>query len=249
MTREELRDRLRAAAGHGVRVAVVDSGWEGGIVDPRVAPVVEPGSPSHRTGGDENGHGTACALRVLQVAPAASIVPVRVFQRVLETSVSRLCEGIVAARDCGVQIINLSLATHRSDAIRPLYRVCEETRRMGIVIVASAHNRGGRAVPAYLEPVLSVESGPQTEFLDFTYEPEAAIECTAAAHGVPTTGPDGQAVRRSGTSIAAATLSGIVARLLEIEPGGLDHVRRLLALTSSSNPGDLAAARDMGGAP
>jgi len=234
MTGAEARRRLKEATGRGVRVAVVDSGWSASSEDPRVMPVVEPGGADEAgLPGDAVGHGTWCALRVLQVAPEAEIVPVRVFRDRLETSVPLLYEAIQTARTTGARVINLSLATHRADAIHPLYEVCERARRDGVVVVAAAHNRGGRAVPAYLEPVLSVGHGPHTELLEFTYEADAAIECTAASGGVPCPGVDGRPIRRGGSSTAAATLSGIVARLLEVAPGDLDHVRHLLSLTAT----------------
>jgi hypothetical protein len=173
---------------------------------------------------------------VLQVAPYAEILPVRVFGDRLETSVPLLCEAIDTASRAGVQVINLSLATKRAEAIHPLYGICERVRRQGIIVVAAAHNFGGRALPAYLEPVLSVDQGPQTELLEFTFEPDAAIECTAASAGVPYAGLDGRPIRGGGSSTAVATMSGIVARLLEVSPGDLTHVRHLLSLTSTPAP-------------
>jgi subtilisin family serine protease len=198
---------------------------------------------SDASGGDALGHGTACILRVLQVAPDAEIIPIRVFQDRLETSVGVLCDAIRVAQNLGAGIINLSLATRRTDATEPLYRVCEEARREGVVLVAAADNGGGHAIPAFLEPVLSVEQGNQKNLLDFTYHPGAAIECTAAGRGVPIPRPSGAPLLKGGSSVAAATMSGILARLLERGPGDLDRVRRfLVALSStSSNPEPHAA--------
>jgi len=244
MTPEEARQRFREATGRSVRIAVVDSGWSSANSDPRVLELVAPREDrENHSNGDLNGHGTWCGLRVLQVAPEAEILPVRVFHDRLETSVSRLCEGIELARASRAKVINLSLATQRADAIHPIYRVCEAARREGIVVVAAALNRGGQAVPAFLEPVLSVDQGQQTDLLDFSYEPGAAIECTAAAQGVPGLDGHGRSHRRGGSSTAAATLSGIVARLLEVSPGDLDHVRSLLSLISASSASANASSR------
>lgn len=230
----ERRARLDGLAGRGVRVAVVDSGWQSGMRDPRVLPGRSVTGTDGGSTDDMVGHGTLCGSRILQVAPQARIVPIRVFSKWLETSVEILCRGIATAREHHVNVINLSLATQLEDAIRPLYDACEDARREGVIIVASAHNRHVPAVPAYLEPVLSVGEGRQTDPLDFTYDPEGPIECTAAGSSVPVLMVDGRTRPRAGSSIAAATMSGIVARLVEGGARDLDSVRtRLRALASN----------------
>jgi len=148
--RGEARSRLLAGSGRGVLVAVVDSGWSKEIEHSRVRPQLGVHGELDVPGGDVLGHGTACILRVLQVAPDAEIVPIRVFQNRLETSVGVLCDAIRTAQNLGAGIINLSLATRRTDATEPLYRVCEEARREGVVLVAAADNGGGHAIPAFL---------------------------------------------------------------------------------------------------
>jgi len=228
MTAPGAQFRLENGRGRKVMVGVVDSGWDSGVQDPRVLPgrgILEEDRGSTE---DLAGHGTLCALRVLQVAPEARVVPVKVFPSRMETSVPRLCEGIRVACDLGAKVVNLSLATRLPEAIRPLFEVCEEARINGVVIVAAAHNQGVPAVPAYLEPVLSVEEGYQTDLLDFSYNPDGPIECTAAGARVPVTATNGWSKHRAGSSIAASTMSGIVARLLEGYPTDLDGVRAML---------------------
>lgn len=227
--------KLHGLAGRGVTVAVVDSGWRSALRDPRVVPGRSITGTDGGSTDDMVGHGTLCGSRILQVAPEAQIVPIKVFSRRLETSVEILCKGIVTASEYSVDVINLSLATQLEDAIRPLYDVCEMARRDGVIVVAAAHNRHVPAVPAYLEPVLSVREGRQNDLLDFTYDPEGPIECTAAGSSVPILMTNGRTRPRAGSSIAAATMSGVVARLVEGGAHDLDAVRmRLCALTSDA---------------
>jgi subtilisin family serine protease len=231
----ESRAELRRLAGRGVTIAVVDSGWSADTPDVRVLAGHSVVGPAADSVGDDIGHGTLCASRILQVAPQTRVLPIKVFSRRLETSVDTLCRGITAAGDRGADVINVSMATELEDAIRPLFEVCEAARRHGIIIVASAHNRRVPAVPAYLEPVLSVQEGHQMDLLDFTYDPNGLIECTAATHSVPILMADGRTRPRSGSSIAAATMSGIVARLVEAGIRDLDAARgNLLALASNT---------------
>lgn len=227
--RADLRGRFERATGQGVTVAVVDSGWSETRADPRVLEVLSAVPDAGRPEGAHPRHGTICALRVLQAAPRARIQPIRVFARGIETSVPRVCEGIRLAREQGVDVINLSLATRLREAIEPLFEACEAARREGIVVVAAAHNRGVPAVPAFLEPVLSVEEGRQVELLDFGFDPDGMIECSAAGARVPVVDRGGSRYRRAGSSIAAATVSGLVARLREVQPrADLDEVRTML---------------------
>lgn len=228
MNAADARAALEAATGAGVTVAVVDSGWGAAGGDTRVRRGEgEPGQV------DALGHGTLCAARVLQVAPGAEVVAIQVFRSRLETSVAELCSGIERALAAGVDVINLSLATRLEEAVHPLYALCERARREGVVVVSAAHNSGGRAYPAWLEPVLAVEAGAQTSLLDYAFRPGSAVECSAAALGVPLRQPDGTVRRTSGNSTAAATMSGIVARCVEVGARGLDDVRHVLALTAS----------------
>lgn len=232
----KVREELDGLAGRGVRVAVVDSGWRSAMRDPRVLPGWSLVQADNGSTEDIVGHGTLCGSRILQVAPEARIVPIKVFSERLETSVEVLCRGISTACEFDVDIINLSLATQLEDAIQPLYDVCEKARRNGIVVVAAAHNRHVPAVPAYLEPVLSVGEGRQTSLLDFRYDPEGPIECAASGSSVPVLMTDGRTRPRAGSSIAAATMSGIVARLVEGGTHGLDSVRARLDTLAGDTP-------------
>lgn len=226
LTRRQARRQLEAARGRGVLVAVVDSGWSRAVPDPRVLPATS--VFGEEAVDDLVGHGTYCGLRVLQVAPEARILPIKVFATKLETSVNHLCEGIRIAWESGANVVNLSLATELAEAIRPLWEICKRARNSGVVIVAAAHNQKRPAVPADLEPVLSVDQGSQTGLLDFSYNPAGPVECTAAGTNAPITTATGWTMRRTGTSIAAATMSGIVARLTENGARDLDAVRRQL---------------------
>ncbi|MCG6954666.1 MAG: S8 family serine peptidase [Gemmatimonadetes bacterium] len=232
----DARTELGRLQGRGVTVAVVDSGWCSEKPDARVLPGRSVLAAEGDSTVDIVGHGTLCGARVLQVAPQARIIPIKVFSRRLETSVQTLCRGIAVACEFEVDVINLSLATQLEDAIRPLYELCERARRDGIIVVASAHNQHVPAVPAYLEPVLSVGEGRQHDLLDFTFDPDGPVECTAAGSAVPILLTDGRTRPRAGSSVAAATMSGIVARLVQGGSGDLDSIRARLRTLASPMP-------------
>ncbi|WP_024286913.1 S8 family serine peptidase [Cellulomonas sp. KRMCY2] len=148
----------RLASGAGVVVAVVDSGVDpanahlAGAVLPGVDLVGLEGDPTGLT--DVAGHGTAIAGQiaarpvvgsgVVGLAPAATILPVRVYYVDDEQSGTAprndlVAAGIRYAAEHGAAIINVSISSPIDDAVlRDAVRVATEA---GSLIVASAGNR------------------------------------------------------------------------------------------------------------
>lgn len=229
---------LGSPTGEGVRIGVVDSGWDRTIDDDKVRPGISFVDPDDELAckkndddHDTNGHGTGCIDVIRRIAPAAEIVPIRVFGREIETSPGTLQSAIHWASEQGLQLINVSLGTLREDVLKPLYVTCEKARRGGSILVAAAHNHSTWSYPAVFENVLSVgrlTAVPPSPY-DYAYRPGEATECLAmGTHHVQWIG--GQTAFRAGTSFAAPVMTGIVALLLERHPDAdLDAMREILA--------------------
>ncbi|MET0396455.1 MAG: S8 family serine peptidase [Longimicrobiaceae bacterium] len=232
-----VRRSLRSATGRGVRVGVVDSGWDRSIVDARVVPGIGLVDPADELAlarsdddADRNGHGTACAGLVLRVAPEAEVVPIRVFGRELQTSPSLLCEAIRWATDQRLDVVNLSLGTYLEEALVPLYAACERARRAGTVVVAASHLTAGWSYPAVFENVIGVEAERFDSPFSYRYRPGHAAECLAWGIDVPVLWLGGRSTTRTGTSFAAPQIAGIVALFRECRPGAsLEEVREMLS--------------------
>jgi subtilisin len=207
----------RSAAGRGVRVAVIDSGWDRRQYEPQIESGVglvdsvdefrlNKSNDDH----DRIGHGTACTRIILDRVPGAQIVPIRVFDHVLETSIPVLAAALEVAVERRVHIINLSLATSRRDAIVPLYAACERAARDGVIIVASSKPTSN-PYPASFENVIGVEA---SEFCFdaevYLYRSNAAIEC--AAPGCPVNPrPSNHRTIAVAHSYATARITGLLA--------------------------------------
>jgi subtilisin len=233
---EWVRAELGDATGRGVRVAVVDSGWDRSLGEPRVLPgisFVDPDDDFALARGEDDhdllGHGTACGDLVLRIAPDARVIPVKVFGRVLETSPGTLHAALVWALDAGVRVINVSLGTRLEGTLHPLYAVCEKARRAGIVVVAAGHNANDWSYPAIFENVIGVSAGRFESPFHFRFRPEHAMECEAWGVDQPVLWIGGERVVKHGTSFAAPNVAGIVALILERHPEAtLDEVREML---------------------
>lgn len=234
--------RTAVAGGRGVLVAVIDSGWDRTRDDARVLSGIsfvgaqdELKVETSSDDDDRQGHGTACARIVLEVAPEARILPVRVFGRRLETSVPQLVAGLRFAMERRVDVISLSLATTRADAIQPLYRCCEEATRHGAIIIAAARRPTQYAFPAAFANVIGVEAVPVSSPLDIRYRSDVAIECGACGLPPDTQDPDGGAAVTASNSGAAARVAGMVAVFRGEQPeGGLKEARLWLAARATN---------------
>jgi membrane-anchored mycosin MYCP len=258
-------DRLSGLAdGAGVVVAVVDSGVNPG--HPQLAGAVAPGLDALDTGGDGRldcvGHGTAVASIVAArphpgtafrgVAPAATIMPVRVSERIdgagsdtaRVASTPALAAALRQAVDRGARVVNLSLTTDRDDAA--LREAVRYARSRDVLLVAAAGNRydagNPRPYPAGYDGVIGVGAiqpdgtrAAQSQVGDFVDLVAPGTEVTAAAH-------NGGHARYTGTSFAAAYVAGTAALIRQYHPR-LTEAQVAQRLVATADP---VAALDLG---
>jgi hypothetical protein len=193
---------------------------------------------------DESGHGTHVAgiiaatsgngIGIAGVAKGVRIMPLRAGFNLpaggfLEDD--DLAAAIVYAADNGADILNMSWGDPQ---FSPLIRdVIRYARSRGCVLVAAAGNDGSEAVfyPAKLDETIAVgASGPGDVVPAFTNS-GPSLDIAAPGIGIWSLAPGGSYVERTGTSMAAAHISGIAAALLA-QGAGVDaaQVRASLAL-------------------
>jgi thermitase len=216
--------------GRGVKVAVIDSGID--LAHPAFAGKLAPASewkdfvdndnnPQDVTGGPGSGHGTGVAGIILQVAPNATILPIRV----LEADGSGDVDDVVAALDWaikkGAKVINLSLGAMLD--IRALKDMTNIAAKNGAYIIASTGNTGDLNVtyPARHSMSGSTESmnigvGSVTtrDVLSNFSTSGTSVEVVAPGETVYTIVPGQQVGFWSGTSFATPMVSGAMALAL-----------------------------------
>ena len=222
------------ARGEGVLVAVIDSGINAS--HPALADVVLDQFVAIKND-DQNmgGHGTAVASIIAargdlsSIAPGARLLSVKAFAKrkgagqrhgqARATSFD-LLKGIDWAVEKGAEILNMSFAGPRDELLRD---VILKTADMGIISVAAAGNRGRRAPPAYPAAYESVIAATATDIKNHLY-PQANrgkyIDIAAPGVDILVASKAKGYELISGTSMAAAYISGAVALMIEKSQGG-----------------------------
>ncbi|MBL8690148.1 MAG: S8 family serine peptidase [Rhodospirillaceae bacterium] len=237
--RLRLQPALGMASGAGVTVALIDT---------KVAEVTSLiGHVSERLSVISNGgrgrHGTALAGLIADVAPSARLLSIEAFADdsgdpdVGVSTTINLARAIDAAIDRKADVINLSIAGPRDPLIGRLVR---QALSRGIVVVAAAGNDGPDAPPRYPAAYDGVIAVTATDPKNQPYaEGAQGSHVVVAAPGVDVraTVSEGVVGYVTGTSVAAAQVSGVAALLRERAPKlGSGEARRIFRDTASPLP-------------
>ncbi|MFC4456213.1 S8 family serine peptidase [Deinococcus sonorensis] len=224
-------DEARALAPHagaGVVIAVIDTGADAS--HPLLQGALLPGrdfvdgdhdtSEGQEASGVAYGHGTAVAGVIRQVAPRASILPLRVLGPDGSGRAAQVAQAIRYATDAGAQIINLSVAAPvPNEGVRAALQAAASR---GVLIVAACGNDGSDTP---LSPARSLDGHNRLGQLGVSVTAVDAAgqlpgwstrggEVQAPGVGLETAYPGGRQVSASGSSFAAPVVSGVLALAL-----------------------------------
>jgi len=244
------------ARGAGARVAVLDTGAD--LAHPYLAARLMP-VPAGKTlvsqelldGVDEDGdgsideahgHGTHVAGIVLQVAPDAMIIPIRVLNADGVGSLWDLLSGLELARSMGATVVNMSISMHGWNDLVETRAL--KGRNLGILVVAAAGN-GGFSAPTYpgVSPnVAGVAAIDDSGTLASFSGGGSAIRFAAPGVSITSAYPGGLMASASGTSMSTAVVSGAIALMkdgLGLPPG--EGVTVLCTASRAITPSDAVA--------
>jgi subtilisin family serine protease len=230
--------------GDKVPVAVIDSGVDAN--HPELAGTVAETYDTLTAPITPHKHGTAIAGliaahgKLMGAAPGARILAIRAFAGTgasAEGTTFNILKGLDWAAAKGARVINMSFAGPPDPA---LHRGLEAAHKKGIVLVAAAGNAGPKSPPLYPAADPNVIAVTATDADDGLFpRSNRGRYIAVAAPGVQilVAIPDEKYEVASGTSYAAAEVSGIIALMIE-RKGDLtpDKARDVL----------LATARDLG---
>jgi subtilisin family serine protease len=219
-----LDEAHRMARGNGVMVAVIDTAIEdahpeltgaiAGMFD-----AVGDGPPAPEPHGTQIAGILAAHAALKGVAPEAKLLSVRTFRSgkktpALSTSL-QLLKGIDWAFDAGAKIMNMSFTGPMDPLLERIIKAAAEKR---VIFVAAAGNNGPKGAPVYPAAYAEVIAVTATDEKDKLYgQANRGDYINVAAPGVDIIAPalKGSYELSSGTSMAAAHVSGVVALLLE----------------------------------
>jgi subtilisin family serine protease len=163
---------------------------------------------------DRLGHGTAVAAAIRDLAPGATIIVGKIFDRALATNAEVLARGIAWATSRGARLINLSLGTANRAHEEALRESVAQAAAAGALVVSARTANGVRWLPGSLPGVVSVVADGRLEREELVVDENGftAAPYPRAIPGVP------KERNLSGVSFAVANVSGFLARLLEGRP-------------------------------
>lgn len=248
----DLADVHRQSRGARIKIAVIDSGID--TAHPELVGALDKasdmltGGPANVADADNHGTGMASALfaraQLTGVAPAASLLAARAFKGATSGDRSgaqgtswHVLKGIDWSVAEGARVLNLSFAGPRDELVS---RALAAASQRGVVAVAAAGNAGPNAPPLFpaSDPNVIAVTALDANDKVFTMAnrgrhiavaaPGVDVLVAQTASGYGTT---------TGTSVATAHVSGLVALLIERD-AKLDVAQVRALLTST--------ARDLG---
>jgi hypothetical protein len=244
LTKMQLPQAHVLAQGGDVLIAIVDGAVD--VSHPELRGVIADTFDAVRGGGKAHPHGTAVAgaiaahARLKGSAPAARILAAQAFDRGEDRTEGdgfTVAKAIYWATDRGARVINMSFAGLRDPSIEQSLRYA---RHKGVILVAAAGNKGPLSAPLFPAANPDVIAVTATDQNDRVF-PAAnrGKHIAVAAPGVELflPGLNGTYQEISGTSFAAAEVSGTIALLIERKPNLThDNARSIL----------MSTARDLG---
>jgi hypothetical protein len=226
--------------GANVLIAVIDSGID--VRHPELAGTITDNFDALGSSDGPHVHGTGIAgaiashARLMGAAPSAHLIAIRAFGQGpvgAESSSFVILKSLDHAVTQHAQIINMSFAGPKDSLIE---RAINAVAARGIVMIAASGNAGAKSPPLFPAANPNVIAVSATDARDRLFEASnrgSYIALSAPGAEIFLPAPDQKYQISSGTSFAAAYVSGVAALLLErnaaLKP---DDVRAILTRTA-----------------
>jgi len=208
-----------------VLVAILDTGIDSNHEDLSGQIEAEANFTQEDTSDDAYGHGTHIAgiiaaknnsIGIVGIAPGCRLLNVKVADDKGRCQASDLLKGIIWAVDNGAKVINISIEIKESSS--DLEEAIKYAWNHGTLIVAAAGNNGGQntVYPAYYKNCIAVAAIKEDNSLAPLSNYGDWIDLAAPGFQIYSTLPGDSYSYESGTSFAAAHVSGIAALLFSV---------------------------------
>ena len=198
-----------------VVVAVLDTGISKDNQDLADRVVTEVNFTDSPTSDDVYGHGTHIAGTIAAIAPECRLMNVKVADDRGRSEAPVVARGIVWAVDHGARVINISLCMRASPELEEAINYAWS---QGAIIIAAAGNQGGSepVYPAYYSNCLAVAGTNKSDSLALLSSHGYWVDVAAPGFNIYSELPQNQYGYRTGTSTAAAHVSGVAALIFSV---------------------------------
>lgn len=236
----KLTQAHQLASGQGVVVAVIDSGID--VTHPELSGVVIGSFDALKSNEKPHSHGTGIAgaiasrARLLGAAPSAQLLAVRAFgvsKAGADSTSFNILKGLEYSVLNKAQVINMSFAGPTDPLLE---RALANVASRNIVMVAAAGNAGPKSPPLFPASDKNVIAVSATDANDQIFSASNRgkhVAITAPGVDILVPAPEAKYQITSGTSFAAAYISGLVALMIDRKPDITPaEIRGLLASTA-----------------
>ena len=249
----KLIDAHRLASGNKVLVAVIDS--EVDANHPDLAGAITASFDASADDERPHSHGTGMAGAIaahrtmLGSAPRVGLLTVRAFSSTANSAQGttfNILRGLDWAADQGARVVNMSFAGPSDPA---LHDALVKANKKGMVLIAAAGNAGPNSPPLYPGADPNVIAVTATDSRDALFPgANRGNYIAVAAPGVDVfaPAPEGTYQLTTGTSVAAAEVSGVAALLIERNPALTPAAVRKILMDTAFHLGPKGRNRDFG---
>jgi len=186
---------------------------------------------------------------MLGVAPRSALLTVRAFSsraNTVEGTTFNILKGLDWAAEKGARIVNMSFAGPPDPRLR---EALAKANKKGMVLIAAAGNAGPNSPPLYPGADPNVIAVTATDSRDAIFPgANRGNYIAVAAPGVDVfaPAPEGTYQLTTGTSVAAAEVSGVAALLIERNPALTPAGVRKILMDTAFHLGPKGRNRDFG---
>ena len=236
-----LAEAHQLAKGDNVLVAVIDS--EIDAKHPDLEGAIQARYEGAGPADKAHPHGTGMAgaiashRKLMGVAPGARLLAIRAFGGPgggAQGTTVQIAQGLDWAVSQGARIVNMSFAGPKDPTLQKAFKAAFDK---SVVLIAAAGNAGPKSPPLYpgADPnVIAVSATDEDNKVYTNANRGKYVAVAAPGVDILVPAPDGNYEFTTGTSVAAAHVSGVVALMLQRNPK-LDPTDVREILTSSAN--------------
>lgn len=168
---------------------------------------------------DQNGHGTSCASIIKKEFEYVEIFVIKALDSLGRTNIQILEESLKYILGTDIKIINLSLSVMESELVKDLYKICEDLKNEGKIIICSVANGFELSCPAQFDNVIGVRGFILEDENSIWYNKNYEIQSIVDNNSYLSCDIN-NSYKLFGkcNSQAAAKLTGIIANLLHKDP-------------------------------